>query len=128
MQELGERECADNLVCRRNAVHTAICQPRTGMQSVRTLARKYINCIAFYHTYNLCLFCAGPCFENDRRPMGSDNSAPQLKCNNDSGNFEARQNNDRQQWCVSPMNGMEILGTRRNRSMRLDCNRMGKLV
>ena len=57
--------------------------------------------------------------------MGSDNSAPQLECDDDSGNFEARQNNDRQHWCVSPMSGMEIPGTRRDRSMRLNCDRMG---
>ena len=74
------------------------------------------------------LLCAGPCFENDRRPMGSDNSAPQLECDDDSGNFEARQNNGTHHWCVYPMNGMEIPGTRRDRSMRLNCGRMGKLV
>ena len=31
IQELGERECADGLVCRRNSVDTATCQPRTGL-------------------------------------------------------------------------------------------------
>ena len=92
------------------------------------LAHKNISYMALYRAYNLCLLCTGPCFDNNRRPMGSDDSAPQLECDDDNGNFEARQRNDRQHWCVSPMNGMEIPGTRRNRSMRLDCIRMGKPV
>lgn len=74
------------------------------------------------------LLCAGPCFDNNGRPTGSDSSARRLECDDDSGNFEAQQNSDMEQWCVSPMNGTEIPGTRRDMSRSLDCNRMGKLV
>ena len=31
MQEVNERECSGDLVCRRNSVDTAICQMRTGI-------------------------------------------------------------------------------------------------
>ena len=68
---------------------------------------------------------AGPCFENNRRPIGS-NSGPQLECDDDSGDFEARQDDDREHWCVFPENGTEINNTRRSRSMRLNCREMGK--
>ena len=75
-----------------------------------------------------CLLCAGPCFENNGRQTGSDSSAHQLEYDDDSGNFEAQQSSDTEQWCVLLMNGMEIPGTRRDMSKSLDCNRIGKLI
>ena len=74
------------------------------------------------------LYCIGPCFENNRRPVGSSDTVPQLECDDDNGYFEAEQENETYHWCVFPMNGTEIDNTRRPRSMRLDCDRMGKFV
>ena len=71
----------------------------------------------------LCI--AGPCFENNRRPTGS-NTGPELECDDDSGYFEAQQYSDREHWCAFPENGTEIPNTRRSRSMRLNCREMGK--
>lgn len=68
------------------------------------------------------LFMLGPCFNNDRRAIGDAFSGPQLECDDDSGEFEVHQEDDRDHWCVFPMNGTEIPNTRRARSERLDCN------
>lgn len=81
-----------------------------------------------YYMYRIHFLFTGPCFENNRRPTGSDGSSPQLDCDDDSGQFEPRQDNDREHWCVFPMNGTEIPNTRRERSRRLDCREMSKLV
>ena len=87
-----------------------------------------VTCTIVFIIHENRLLCTGPCFENNGRPTGSDSSAPQLECDDDSGNFEAQQNSDTEQWCVFPMNGMEIPRTRRDMSRSLDCNRMGKFV
>ena len=72
---------------------------------------------------------SGPCFENNNRRIGANESDPRLECDDDSGEFEPRQNDERDQWCVFPENGTEIPNTRRNRSMtRPDCARRGKFV
>lgn len=83
------------------------------------------NCLKGVIILHICFVFTGPCFENNRRPIGSDNG-PELDCDDDSGEFEPRQRNDMQHWCVHPMNGTEIPNTRRSRSMRLDCREIGK--
>lgn len=71
---------------------------------------------------------AGPCFNNDRREIGSNNNSRQFQCDDDSGEFEPQQYNNRQHWCVFPRNGTEIPGTRRDRSNGLNCVKRGRVV